>query len=78
MTIVQDASSSESVPFFFRNVLHAMWEVILQTAGSASGLFGTSRYEYVIAYALAITFIIAMPVLFNNFLVSTHKQTRFT
>lgn len=49
----------------------SLWKVVLQTSGDidAGTLFGETLLYPVVGYALFIIFIIAMPILFNNFLV---------
>lgn len=50
---------------------HAMWSVILQTAdGPDAQFFSASLSHQIMTYILFITFIVAVPILFNNFLVS--------
>ena len=56
----------------FRTPFHAMWDVILQTAGGPDDeLFAPTLSHRIMTYTLFITFIVAMPILFNNFLVGT-------
>ena len=58
----------------FSTPVRSLWKVVLQTAGDidAGTIFGDSDILYpVVGYALFIIFIIAMPILFNNFLVCT-------
>ena len=56
----------------FANPLHSIWSVISNTFGGADGaLFDNNSeegYEW-LSYSLFTLFLIAMPVLFNNFLV---------
>lgn len=64
-------ANSESVQTIFPTPFHAMWDVILQTAGGpdANQLFAPTLSHRIMTYVLFITFIVAMPILFNNFLV---------
>lgn len=50
----------------------SLWKVVLQTSGDidAGTIFSKPNIVYpAVGYALFIIFIIAMPILFNNFLV---------
>lgn len=66
----------EDAPGFlviFASPIIAVWSVILQTVDGleARTIFDESQLMYpVLSYALFIIFIIAMPLLFNNFLVN--------
>lgn len=62
----------------FPTPFHAMWSVILQTAdGPDAVFFAQSLSHRIMTYTLFITFIVAVPILFNNFLVS-HSLCRDT
>ena len=57
----------------FANAIGAIWNIVLQTTGEldTNKVFVDTRLLYpVLTYILLVLFIIAMPVLFNNFLVS--------
>ena len=55
----------------FPTPFHAMWSVTLQTAdGPDAEFFSQQLSHQIMTYALFIIFIIAGPILFNNFLVS--------
>lgn len=57
------------------NPLRSLLKVFLQTTGEVDGtvILVDSSFVYpVITFALFIIFIIAVPILFNNFLVSLH------
>lgn len=58
----------------FSTPVRSLWKVFLQTSGDidAGTIFDDPGILYpVVGYALFIIFIIAMPILFNNFLVCT-------
>ena len=56
----------------FLTPFHSMWSLIIQTAdGPDAEFFNENLAHRVVTYALFIVFIVAVPVLFNNFLVST-------
>ena len=64
---LQGTSVDPSYPTPF----HAMWDVILQGADGPDSQFFTATLSHrIMTYALFITFIVAVPVLFTNFLVS--------
>lgn len=57
--------------FLFPTPLHSIWQIILQTADGPDSEFFSNPLSYqIMTYTLFIVFIIAVPVLFNNFLVS--------
>lgn len=68
---MQGADSELVQTILFPTPFHAMWNVILQTAGGpdANELFAPTLSHRIMTYVLFITFIVAMPILFNNFLV---------
>ena len=55
----------------FANPARAIWNIILQTTGELDNTVkaNTDFIYPVLTYTLLILFIIAMPLLFNNFLV---------
>ena len=56
---------------YFPTPFHAMWDVLLQAADGPDSQFFTATLSHrVMTYILFITFIVAVPVLFSNFLVS--------
>ena len=58
------------VDHYFPTSLHAIWDVLLQSAGGPdSQFFSASLSHKIMTYLLFITFIVAVPVLFSNFLV---------
>ena len=64
------------VDHYFPNSLHAIWDVLLQSAGGPdSQFFSASLSHKIMTYVLFITFIVAVPVLFSNFLVSIDRDT---
>ena len=67
----QGVDSESTLIFLFETPFHATWSVILQTAGGpdADNLFAPTLAHRIMTYVLFITFLVAMPVLFNNFLV---------
>lgn len=70
--MIQGDKNTSTIVLTFANPVIAIWSVILQTFGDvdAGPLFDDSDDGYkVLSYSLFTTFIIAMPVLFNNFLV---------
>ena len=59
------------VQLLFPTPFHAIWNVILQTAGGPdSRFFDFMLAHRIMTYALYISFIVAVAILFNNFLVS--------
>lgn len=76
---IQDAPSSPLTSFM--NPINSLLKVFLQTVGEtdATGILIDSQLIHpAAAFILVIIFIIAVPVLFNNFLVSqTKKNWRF-
>ena len=69
---IQGDENTSTIVLTFANPFIAIWSVILQTFGGvdAGPLFDESEKGYeVLSYSLFTLFIIAMPVLFNNFLV---------
>ena len=62
----------DTIQFNFITPFHSLWSQIMQTAdGPDAEFFDENLAHPVLTYTLFIVFIIAMPVLFNNFLVST-------
>ena len=64
----------------FVTPIRSIWKVFLQTAGDidAGTIFSDPNILYpVVGYSLFILFIIAMPILFNNFLVCCNNITLF-
>ena len=67
---------------FYASPFNALWDVILQTASGPDPSLDADHTEFfdatlshrIITYTLFITFIVAMPILFNNFLVSDCNQ----
>ena len=65
----------------FASPIRSLWKVILQTSGDIDGgsIFKEPNSYYpVVGYALFIIFIIAMPILFNNFLVCAFNNNILT
>ena len=63
------------MPLSYPTPIHAMWDIILQTANGPGPSDEYFKFEATLShrlmtYILFITFIVAMPILFNNFLVS--------
>lgn len=69
--LLQDDSAPHII-VLFTSPIAALWNVIVQTAGGidAGIISGSSLLYPVLSYTLFIVFVIAMPILFNNFLVS--------
>ena len=61
----------------FPTPFHVMWTVIIQTAARPEAdAFEMRLAHRIMTYILFITFIIAVPVLFNNFLVRLQILSR--
>ena len=70
LSIIQEGG--DTILFNFITPFHSLWSQTLQTASGPDAEFLDENLAHpVLTYALFIVFIIAMPVLFNNFLVST-------
>ena len=62
------------VETLFLTPLEAMFSLIVQMAAGPSTRFFTAVLSHqFMAYALFIVFIFAVPILFNNFLVSIYR-----
>ena len=68
------------MPLSYPTPFHAMFDIILQTGGGGPDpddqyfTFDATLSHRLMTYILFIAFIVAMPVLFNNFLVSGHQN----
>ncbi len=77
MVINLQTGDSRTIRTLYPTPFHAMWSVVLQTAdGPNADFFMASLSHRILTYALFITFIVAVPILFNNFLVSTAQLVR--
>ena len=71
MYSLQEEDSEPKLKVVFPTYFHAMWDIILQTSAgpNADKWFPLTLSHRLMTYTLFITFIVAMPILFNNFLV---------
>ena len=71
LCILLTQGEADVVELLFPTPFHAMFNVILEIAGGPdSEFFDLMLTHRIMTYVLYITFIVAVAILFNNFLVS--------
>lgn len=73
LTLLQEGNIISGPILTFATPIVAIWKIVVQTTGELDtvSVFVDSPLLYpILTYSLFVLFIIAMPLLFNNFLVS--------